>query len=395
MEEEEDVVDPARIHRAWKNAGSQYRTTMHSDRQPWDERVYESRVHRIKDFFRHNATCALNANIRFWDGTTPLIDAVQFNDVETVVYLVETIHADVQYAAGNSTIWAKGSVTTDIQEGMTPLEVAARYGFMRLFQYLLSRGANVTMDAVESLIHIASFPMYNDDRRADAYSLRLVAFLKEVWRRYPYLCTHTSAAKTQRVSWYQTIICGTRFNGMNRLIELFLEMGMIPEITVSKTTSVLEDVVGPLYLQRRRMTPSSINSYIESVRLVYLRCPNNPVEDEVLMKWAKFVRSGIPTQCRERFTELTGLEYTKENVLLVWKPEQRAHRLFYATLLALYSVRIIPRIGQASPIRVLPLDMLRLLMQALYTPRLKPTAEDVVYGPLPPISFDIEEEEEE
>ena len=244
--------------------------------------------------------------------------------------------------------------------------------------YLLDRGAHMNTYVMRAVIGNALERANGEDDAQDQVSKNLCEWLQKCFLRYPRLKTNECVmGDGKEMYWFQDIMNTVAFNGIHRFIALFFSLEMLPQpnIYLKPPLPLLEDLL-TLDEEENEIgewTVKQMDSYLEAAYLLYVRLPEDDPESDAYFRRCVFMLYPyIQEASRTRFSLLNGgLPCTPENIIATWWEDRHDHSTFQQTLLIFYSVRMVPRIGQLSPVRILPTDILLRLSEMLGHGRLK------------------------
>lgn len=373
---------------------------------PWNTDVQEEYHAVVRDdgsteavlaFFDKYPECAQNVNVLIYgsdamDGhsdSSPLSVAIQYQRVPIVHLLIEGYKADPNFPPDAYRTGTRSGVAIFLKQSPIYLAMSIAKDFA-LVNYLKDMEAQMNTYVVKAVIQDAIDRANGNDEAEDVAAQRVCVWLRNCFLRYPELKTNElENGEGKREYWFQFFIFGTLFNGMHRFLALLFSLHIQPDINryyiSERPTSVLAAFTR--VMAAPNLTVKKLDSYMESIYLLYIRSPmNDPPTEQALHKWIDFVYPHMQEASKIRFSLLNGgIPCTPENMKQAWLQDKKDHATFQSTLFAFYSVQYVPRLGQASPLRILPTDILYRLSEMLGQGTLKQSRDMVI----PPVLFDI------
>ena len=304
---------------------------------------------------------------------------INYNRADIAQLLVERYGADVNVPPDG---YRQGMVPVFLEQ--SPITIAAcKMINFALANFLKDKKARMNTFVVQAVIDDALERAADDEEAQDVASKNLCEWLRNCFLRYPALKTNElETGDGKNMYWFQNIMRVATFNGMHRFIALFYSLGMYPTIDwyhPPNQASLMSQ------LAKRDTDPQDwsvkqMDSYLEAMYLIYVRLPehNVPIEFDFI-KWVDRIYPDMQDESKTRFSLLNnGMPCTPENMIDAWRADRHDHSTFQSTLLTLYSAKIIPRLSQSSPVRILPTDILLRLSEMLGHGHLKLPREMVI-----------------
>ena len=326
---------------------------------------------QVIEFFAKYPLCAENINTEIWTSHTrwsklsPLSLAIRYNREKIARLLVDRFHADVNFPPDAY------YQTTDIPSrfiDQSPIFIAMCIkGYVDLANYLLCRGARINNYVVTYVMEEMMNQAQEDDDSQEAIALQMCIWLRNCLLRYPMLRTNELEDGAGRLSfWFQGILCNDVFYGMHHFIKLFYSLGMVPIINPRRVNAysvpgIFSELTDLNYQAGRisQWSEKRMESYMEAMRLVYVRLPRHNIHIETTLdNWLRRICPKLKEASKARFTLRHKLTCDPETIKKVWREDRHDYHTFQHTMFALYSAKIVPRLGQASTVKILPTDIL-------------------------------------